>query len=423
MTISTHLAPEDIMAFLDGELPTREAQTITTHLETCDECNAIAEQFRHTSALLSQWDVPQIPSTISTPQTAGANTLHWKPWTLGFGAVAASVMLMLFIQSDSRGGHRRVTPTELAATEPNLAAKVPITPDYLRREAVAAPPAEKQAVQPSTNVASYADIGGYSAEVASPPPPKPAPPAATKMARLGGGGGPGLTQTPMIARTVSLAIQVKSVTTARTTLDAIIARHRGYSAQLTSGTAENASPTLQASLRIPAPELAATIAELKTLGRVQNETQSGEEVTQQHADLAARLTNARESETRLRSILEQRTGKVSDVLEVEEQITQVGGEIESMQAEQQTLDHRVDFATVDIQLSEQFKATLDSTDNSTSTRLHNSFVAGYRNASETILDIVLFFGEYGPALLIWTIILGVPILLAARRYRKLNPKP
>jgi len=55
---------------------------------------------------------------------------------------------------------------------------------------------------------------------------------------------------------------------------------------------------------------------------------------------------------------------------------------------------------------------------SVSTRIHNAFVAGYRNASETALGIVLFFAHYGPALLIWLMILVLPVIVVWRRYRK-----
>jgi len=226
----------------------------------------------------------------------------------------------------------------------------------------------------------------------------------------------------MIARTVSLAIVVKDFAAARASLDSILLRHRGYAAQLTAATQENAPRSLQASLRIPAPELAAALAELKTLGRVQNESQSGEEVTQQHADLAARLQNSRETEERLRAILEQRTGKIEDVLQVEEEIARVRGEIEQMEAEQQALEHRVDFASVDLQLTEEYKAELNSPSGSVWNRVRNAFVAGLSSAAETILGIVLFLEEDGPVLLIWLAILGLPVFLLVRRYRRVRAK-
>lgn len=257
----------------------------------------------------------------------------------------------------------------------------------------------------------------------------PAPVAARVVSPNITGGGSGApapsSPAPMIARTVSLAITVKDFAAARASLDAILTRHQGYPAQLTISTPEHLEinpRNFQASLRIPAPQLAAALAEMRSLGRVQNESQSGEEVTQQHTDLVARLKNSRETEARLQAILQQRTGKVEEVLQVEEEIERVRGEIESMEADQKKLEHRVDFASVDLQLTEEYKAQFNAPASSASTRMHNAFIAGLDNASATLLGIVLFFEEYGPALLIWLAILGLPGFFVWHRYRKARSK-
>ena len=47
MNLTTHpVAPEEIMAWLDSELPSAEARTIAAHVEDCVECASLAEQFR-----------------------------------------------------------------------------------------------------------------------------------------------------------------------------------------------------------------------------------------------------------------------------------------------------------------------------------------------------------------------------------------
>lgn len=226
----------------------------------------------------------------------------------------------------------------------------------------------------------------------------------------------------MIARTVALTIVVKDFAASRADLDTILARHHGYAAELTVNTPENVSRSFQASLRVPAPELSAALGELRGLGRVEVETQSGEEVTQQHADLVARLENARETEQRLRGLLAQRTGKIDEVLQVEEEIDRVRGEIEGMEAEQRTLEHRVDFATIDLELNEEYKEQLNPQSASISSGMRNAFVAGLRHASGTLLGIVLFVEEFGPVLLIWAAIMGLPAILLWRRYRKAHAR-
>jgi hypothetical protein len=222
---------------------------------------------------------------------------------------------------------------------------------------------------------------------------------------------------PMIARTVSLSIILKDFDSARASLDGILARHHGYAANLSANTPQEAARSIQASLRIPAPQLVAALAELKSLGRVEVENQNGEEVTQQHADLVARLKNSRETEQRLQAILTQRTGKISDVLEVEQEIARVRGEIEQMEAEQKNLEHRVEFATIDLKLSEEYKAKLDSPTPSISTQLHNALVNGYRNVADTLIALLLFFAEYGPILLFLALLLFIPAWLVWRRLR------
>ncbi len=219
---------------------------------------------------------------------------------------------------------------------------------------------------------------------------------------------------PMIARSISLSIVTKDFAEARASLEAILGRHKSYAADLAVNTEQNSPRSLQASLRIPAGELAAALAELKSLGTVEAESQKGEEVTQQRSDLVARLKNSRETEQRLQAILQQRTGKMSDVLEVEQEISRVRGEIEGMEVEQNALEHRVYFATVDLHLAEEYRAQLGSP--SLSNRFRNALVSGFQSAADTIVAMLLFLLNYGPTLLLWVVLLIFPARFAWRRW-------
>jgi anti-sigma factor RsiW len=404
--------PEDIMALLDGELPAAEAKLVSTHIDECAECAEIAAQFRETSHSLAAWTVPPVPGSLDaaidkqtanaerrrmslTPVRSRLTVQNWRLWMLGgTGAVAAVLFLFVASRSISHDADQQIaTRSSLAVDNRNLAALQPLVQ--------AAPPTPSQVGVAGMLVQKRAGVQNNA--LASP------------TAMTAGTVNPAA---PMIARTVSLIIVVRDVPASRSALDAILAQHHGYAAQLIINTPENEARSFNASLRIPAPELATVLPGLRSLGRVQSESQSGEEVTQQHTDLVVRLTNARETEQRLRAILEQRTGKVSEVLEVEEQISNTRGEIERMEAEQKALEHRVDFATVELQLTEEYKAQLNPPSSSIGTRMRNAFVTGIRNAGNSLLAIVLFFEEYGPVLLLWFAILAAPIWLLWRRYRR-----
>jgi hypothetical protein len=439
MTTTAHtVAPEDIMALLDGELSASEAQAVSAHLDHCAECANIAEQFRQTSETLARWSVPAVPANLENliteaagngdqaPRPTRAVHRNWKPWAIGIGGLAGILSALLIVTVSNRSEPHRSALMVEQTTSPVEQGESKQFDRLDQFAKIFPPPGAGQPLYEQMGKAKQADRyqGTMDANLAqpAPPPPPPAVKAPTTEAKFGGGADTAPTTAPMIARTVTLAIMVKNVIAARPSLDVLLTRHHGYPAQLTVNSQENAPRSLQASLRIPAPELMTALAELRSFGRVENESQSGEEVTQQHADLVARLQNSRETEAQLRGILQQRAGKVSDILEVEQEIERVRGEIESMEAEQKTLDHRVDFATIDLQLTEEYKAQLNPPADSVSTRLHNAFVAGYHNATETLLGILLFFEEYGPTLLIWLAILTLPVFLFWRRYRRMHSK-
>jgi uncharacterized small protein (DUF1192 family) len=413
------VTPEDIMALLDGELPAAEAKDVSTHIDECTECAGIAAQFRETSHSLSAWTVPAVPESLDaaiqerTAKTASRrtsdapaqirfNVRDWRLWILGgAGAVAAILFILVAARSISYNADQQV------ARRSSMAASVPMEDrNFTELQSLASPNAA--ASKPLQAAIAGAQVDALQA------------PAARKgtAGMLIGALTAANPAAPMIARTVSLTIIVNDVPASRAALDAILARLHGYAAQLNINTPENYARSFNASLRIPAAELATALPDLRRLGRVQSESQSGEEVTQQHTDLVVRLNNARETEDRLRAILQQRTGKVSEVLEVEEQISNTRGEIERMEAEQKALEHRVDFASVNLQLSEEYKAQFNPPSSSIGTRMNNAFVTGIHNAGNTMLGIVLFFEEYGPVLLLWFVILATPVWLLWRRYRR-----
>jgi Domain of unknown function (DUF4349)/Putative zinc-finger len=438
MSATTHpFAPEEIMAHLDGELSPAESQSVSSHIESCSECSSLATSLRSSSKSLSNWRVGPVPSqlqervpsacTSASRSLQGLNPLSLfyfgsrqrKRWVLSVAAAGCALVFLFLISTRNRGPYE----SALYASKPK-SVSLQSGPQMLGGHGSRSGPEVRQEL--AARVADSATEWQFSepgknaiGPVASKQPTQGATAEFGKLrlySKLQRPSDPQM-DAPMIARTVSLSIIAKDFDSSRASLDAILARHHGYAADLNVATPQGSARSLQASLRIPAPQLTAALAELKSLGRVELENQNGEEVTQQHADLVARLKNSRETEQRLQAILTQRTGKISDVLEVEQEIARVRGEIEQMEAEQKNLEHRVDFATIDLKLSEEYKAKLDSPAPAISTLIHNAAINGYRNVSDTLLSIVLFFAEYGPVLCFWLLLFSIPALLVWRRWR------
>jgi hypothetical protein len=408
MSTNTHpCAPEEVMAFVDGELPADRAHSISMHIEQCAQCHEAAAALRSASHSLSEWRIDPVDS-LRPPEAASSTFLPevqgWlrrlqvlfsgpRPWAL-------ACLLLAFLM----GAQRLHQAHPLRET---TFAKYRVVPPRPARTAA------HQDNSPIVDGANpEAEAYSYSGSEAS------GRTTSVDRATLNQKTGLSLPYAPLIARTVTLSVVVKDFDAARAALDATLRRHNGYAAVLSVATPQGAALTLQASLRIPAPQLLSAVAELKALGRVELETQGGEEVTEQHADLVARLKNSRETEERLQDVLRNRTGKVKEVLEVEEEIARVRGEIEQMQAQQQTLEHRVNFATIELKLAEEYQAQLSTPSPSVRSQLRNAGVNGFRSAFQSLLALVLFLAESGPTLLLWLMILSSPGWLLWRRYQR-----
>ncbi|HXO38219.1 MAG TPA: DUF4349 domain-containing protein, partial [Candidatus Acidoferrum sp.] len=212
----------------------------------------------------------------------------------------------------------------------------------------------------------------------------------------------------MIEKTASLSLSVTEMDAARAALEDIAKRHHGYFAELNTAGQSEAGRTLTASLRVPAGELDATLIELRKLGHLDEEKQGGDEVSQQHVDLEARLRNARNTEKRLTDLLTKRADKLKDVLDVERELASTREEIERMEAQLRNMENQVNYASIDLKLREEYKPALNLAPPATGTRLRNALVDGYHSAVESALGLVLFLFQEGPSILFWLLVLFFP---------------
>jgi anti-sigma factor RsiW len=383
--------PEEIMEYLDGEGAPAARETIAAHLAICPDCQAVAASQREISDHAQAWTVDPAPASLTAPEPKK------KLWTLPIGSMmqpraaaltfsvvgVTAVLVTLTAISVKRSVDRDTRALPTAATDMASYVRVP----------------EPPTAGGSAGGVVGGVVGGLSgAEATSAPPARfAAVPQATESVAA--------PRTPAIIRTATLRLIAKDFSEVRESVEGLITRANGFIDKMTVTGEASSQRQLIARLRVPGDRLADALSRLRQLGAVVEDTQGSDDVTDQIVDLDARITNARATEKRLSEILQNRTGRLSDVLEVERELARVRLDIERLDAEKTNLARRVSYATIDLTIVEERKTAESPL--TLGTRIRLAALDGIENVQDTLLGLLLFALRAGPSLLLWTVLLTV----------------
>lgn len=163
----------------------------------------------------------------------------------------------------------------------------------------------------------------------------------------------GLTVTTrMLIRSARVTLEVESLDVAIGAVRQAAARFGGYAAGYDRRVAASWRPQATLTLRVPVEQLDATVTAVTALGRVEEVQLAAQDVSEEFVDVTARLSNAQRLEHRLLDLLSGRTGKLSDVLQVEETLARVRGEIELIEGRRRFLAARSAMSAIELTLHE-----------------------------------------------------------------------
>jgi anti-sigma factor RsiW len=367
-----------LAADLHGELSNNERSALHAHLVDCGACRKTHQEIKLMNKILEETFAQQKPDP-AFEQRILAGFRNRVPQRSGLVKLLVDLM--------------RLRATQIAAVAAVLLGLVQIG-RMITGEPVTAPRereryvGEQFAAQPSQFPASRAAQSGTLAksdEVAAgrprdlalkePPPPAPAqskderqgsaelertvvtgsniPTAAEEATQAP-------TQEPIPAlanrkllRNATVELEIVSFDNAVQKITAFANEGHGYVATTDSEKQANGKLRGQVVVKILPEDLDRFLQEIRSLGELKNQTLGTEDVTKAYFDTDARLKNAHVMEQRLIDMLKTKTGKVSDLLQVEKELGRVGEEIEKMQGELKYWDSQVQFATVTISLAEK----------------------------------------------------------------------
>jgi hypothetical protein len=244
----------------------------------------------------------------------------------------------LYVNEQFAGGLAK--SDELAARKPqDLALPAPPPASAVEAKDKAEGFAEKVAPKPGETPAQATDTGAVAMNYAAKPASAetPAPELANRK----------------LIRNATVELEIVSFDDAVQKITAFAKEERGYVATTESQKQANGKLRGEVVVKVVPENLDRFLQKVRGLGELKNQTFGAEDVTKAYFDTDARLKNARVMEQRLIDMLKTKTGKVSDLLQVEKELGRVREEIEKMQGELKYWDSQVQFATVTISLAEK----------------------------------------------------------------------
>ena len=232
---------------------------------------------------------------------------------------------------------------------------------------------------------------------------------------------PSLTDKKII-KNGSLTLVVDAADVAVSAVTKLAQEKEGFVESLHLTDKENGGKQAFMTLRIPVARFSETMEALKALANlVEDEQVSGQDVTEQFIDLEARLGNLKATEAQFLETLK-RAFTIKDILEVQDRLSQVRGDIESLEGQLKYLANQTDLATIHVTLSEEPTVTLSLRDFRPITILKTSVNALLQGLIVVFNLLVQFIIVWIPLILVGVILLGILLWIGRAIGRALKNK-
>lgn len=213
----------------------------------------------------------------------------------------------------------------------------------------------------------------------------------------------------MVIRTGQASIEVDSLERAVAQVRLLAGRVAGYVANTTMQTGRGQLRSASLEVKIPADRFDEGLNGLAPIGKLESVNVNAEDVGEEFTDVTARMGNSHRLESRLIDLLATRTGKLKDVLDVEQELARVREEIDRYEGRLRYLRAHAALSTFTIYVHEP----LPVVGHAGSSVMGEAFKQAWRNFVDLVALCVRSLGIVLPLGLI-----AVAAWLAVKRQRK-----
>lgn len=230
-----------------------------------------------------------------------------------------------------------------------------------------------------------------------------------------------------LIRSAWLSVQTLDFDGTTAALEALTARLGGYyeQASVSGGDyySKNAMRSATYTIRVPKEQYAAFLSGAGEVGHVVSSSERQEDVGEAYYDTELRLRTQQVKQERLLALLE-KADKMEDIISLESALSEVQYQIEQYSSSLQRYDSLVDFATIDVELSEVLE--IEDTPVQTLnfwTRLGGSFTDGMAGVGRAVQDLVLWLAYNLVGVAVFAAAAVGVLVVVRKKYRRPPPPP
>ena len=151
----------------------------------------------------------------------------------------------------------------------------------------------------------------------------------------------------------TLALVVDDFSSLESEIPKLIESHSAYLASANLARNRGAQRSGKWTVRVPVEQYEAFLDQVTALGIPERREQTSQDVTMEYIDLEARIAAKKKLETRILKLLDDRSGKIKDVIDVERELSRVRSDIEQMEGRIRYLAKQSSLTTVTIHAREE----------------------------------------------------------------------
>ncbi len=228
-----------------------------------------------------------------------------------------------------------------------------------------------------------------------------------------------------LIKTVQMSVETKEFDTLTANLKEKVDGLGGYmESSYISGRSTQAAydETRHASytIRIPAVKLDSFVTQIADISNVTSKNESTQDITLNYVDLKSKKETLEIEKERLMVLLEQ-ADSIETIVALESRLTEIRYQLESMESQLRTYDNLVDFATVNIDVSEVERES-KVTPQSSVEKMASGFLDSIYNIGIGIRNFFIAFVIALPYLIIWAVIILAIVLIIRLCIKKSNKK-